>query len=483
MGKKSGKGSFRGVPFLIEEQQDISGGRRLVQFEYPLRDDGLTEDLGLKLRSYHVSCLVIGDDYLKQAEKLIEALEKPDEGELKHPYFGTKNVRVEDYKTTYSTSEQRIVRFEMTFIPAINEIAPLAKKDTLFGVLSQYAEALNALADEFAEMIEAALDFLDELTAPIFEVVDAFLGLIETVFEGVHTLLGAGMDFKNRLMSVKNRVDVLIKTPKLLARELQALVKFSVQTGVMQSNTSHRQSQYGGLTVAKQQMAHKQSAVEIKRVFVQLTTMIDSVQVQQHKLQGRYDELRRSDLSSLTLSRKQRQPLGVALSRIFNLQSKQSVVASLQAKTQFIFLRLMQASLVLEYGNAIARAVNLSSQISSTQTEGIVPYAIESKQDVQRYMAEMDAQLETLIFALADNEQWQSYEALEQYRLALLTDLRIRGERLANVQTVTLKDTQPALVVEFNANGNAKGWERFTLRNHIRHPLFCLGGTEMEVLQ
>lgn len=215
----------------------------------------------------------------------------------------------------------------------------------------------------------------------------------------------------------------------------------------------------------------------------QLTAMIDGVQAQQAKLQHRYDELRHSDLSSLTLSQKQHQPLGVALSRIFNLQSKQSVVASLQAKAQFIFLRLMQASLVLEYGNAIAQAVNFSRQISNTQTEGIMPYAIESKQDMQRYTAEIDGQLETLIFALADNEQWQSYEALEQYRLALLNDLRTRGEQLANSQKLTLKDTQPALVVEFNANGNAKGWERFTLRNHIRHPLFCLGGTEMEVLQ
>ena len=85
MRQKSGKGSFRGVPFLIEDEQGMDGGRRLVRYEYPLRDDGMTEDLGLRLRNYHISCLVIGDDHVKQAEKLIEALEKPGTGTLKHP--------------------------------------------------------------------------------------------------------------------------------------------------------------------------------------------------------------------------------------------------------------------------------------------------------------------------------------------------------------------------------------------------------------
>lgn len=40
MRQKSGKGSFRGVPFLIEDEQGMDGGRRLVRYEYPLRDDG-----------------------------------------------------------------------------------------------------------------------------------------------------------------------------------------------------------------------------------------------------------------------------------------------------------------------------------------------------------------------------------------------------------------------------------------------------------
>lgn len=483
MRRISGKGSFRGIPFLLEDQQDLSGGRRLVQFEYPLRDDGLTEDLGLKLRNYHVSCLVIGDDYIQQAEKLIEALEQPDVGELKHPYFGTKNVRVEDYKTTYSTSEQRIARFDITFIPAINEIAPLAQKDTKFAALSQYAATLDALADEFGSMLEAVLILLDELIVPTFALSDVFLDLIDSVFEGGNTPLNSVSEYKYHLMNVKNRISLLVKSPQKLAKALQKLVKLSTQTDVGQSHLLRTQTQYAGLMLTQQTEHKTQSAVELKRHFVRSNAMQSNIQRQQATLQQCGEELRTSVLLQLAQSRKQYQPIGLTLTRL-NWQSTQNLDECLQAKAQYLFMRLIQVTFALEYGNAIMQAVSLSSTSHNIKAlEGMMPTAVESKADVQCYMADIDEQLETLVLALADNEQWQSYDALEQYRLALLNDLRTRGERLANSQKLILKDTQPALVVEFNANGNAKGWERLSLRNHIRHPLFCLGGTEMEVLQ
>lgn len=64
------------MAFLIEDEQGINGGRRLVKHEYPLREEGLTEDLGRRLRAYYVRCLVVGDDHIEQAERLIKALEK-----------------------------------------------------------------------------------------------------------------------------------------------------------------------------------------------------------------------------------------------------------------------------------------------------------------------------------------------------------------------------------------------------------------------
>ena len=473
MRQKSGKGSFRGVPFLIEEEQGMEGGRRLVRYEYPLRDDGLTEDLGLRLRNYHISCLVIGDDHVKQAEKLIEALEKPGAGTLKHPYFGTKEVRVDDYKAVYSTGHLRVTRFDISFIPAVNEIAPLAKKDSLFGVLNQYADALNALADEFAEMIEGVLDFIDELTAPIFNLVDSFIGLIETVFDGIGAVLAVGSEFKNRVMGFKNRLSTLIRTPQLFAKELQSLVQFGGQGVAVSASGRVVNRYYGGLQVATAIPAEYslKNAVDTQRVFVQMSALSDAMNQAKTKLQQRQLEMPKSVLENLRDGKMNQQ----SISRNVMVQyGMTNILNALQAKAQFVFLRLMQTTLVVEYGKAIAQAITI-------RTKGD-PSTIESRADVQRYLRDIDEQLEQTIFDCADHEQWQSYEALEQFRLALLLDLRARGELLAESKMVDLTDTQPALVVTFNETGKAKGWERVVRRNQIRHPLFCLGGSQVEVL-
>ena len=83
----------------------------------------------------------------------------------------------------------------------------------------------------------------------------------------------------------------------------------------------------------------------------------------------------------------------------------------------------------------------------------------------------------------ADAGQLSGYAALADYRSAVFEDLRVRSERLPNTATVTLIDTFPALVIEHQYTGNATTWKRLALRNGIKHPLFCLGGTEIEVLQ
>lgn len=151
-------------------------------------------------------------------------------------------------------------------------------------------------------------------------------------------------------------------------------------------------------------------------------------------------------------------------------------------KTTFLLKRLVLSTLAVEYGKAISDAVT-ESVAQKTVTEETIATLIESKTDVQRYIAEVDEQLEAVILDNADAEQWTSYAALEQYRLTLMRDLQIRGERLANAIEVKLNDTYPAILLEYRHTGNSKTWKRLALRNGISHPLFCLGGTTLEVLQ
>ncbi|HEA3290672.1 TPA: DNA circularization protein, partial [Pasteurella multocida] len=65
----------------------------------------------------------------------------------------------------------------------------------------------------------------------------------------------------------------------------------------------------------------------------------------------------------------------------------------------------------------------------------------------------------------------------------VISDLRTRGEQLANIKSVRLTDTFPAVVVQYQYSGKSQKWQQLAQRNAITHPLFCIGGNEIEVLQ
>lgn len=454
MSKITGKGSFRGVPFLIEDEQGQNGGRRIVTHEYPLRNDGLTEDLGKRMRNYSVSCLVIGDDHIAQAEALVDALEADGPGTLKHPYFGSIEVEVDDYRLRHSTTYQRVTRFDINFVPAQENNAPEITEDTAYSVLQEYETVLDRLADEFADSIGNVSGFINSMVDnPLFRLADTTTGFISTVFEGVANTVSGLTEMKDKALSIKNNLYGLLLTPKVLAKELQALTRLNVK-----------------------------SVVNAQRQFVQHIVITDSIDTALSNLTSGKLEITKSTLDEMVAAKTNNVNETDILSRQFSNLHEQEVFDALMNKTTFLLKRLVLSTLAVEYGKAISDAVT-ESVAQKSVTEDTVAGLIESKADVKRYIADVDAQLENVILDNADAEQWTSYQALEAYRLTLLKDLRVRGERLANASEITLKDTYPAVSLEYRHTGNAKSWKRLALRNGISHPLFCLGGTTIEVLQ
>ena len=64
--------SFRGVPFLLDDDEGTFG-RRVQVHEYPQRDKPFTEDLGRATRRISINAYLVGDDYDEQRNKLIGA--------------------------------------------------------------------------------------------------------------------------------------------------------------------------------------------------------------------------------------------------------------------------------------------------------------------------------------------------------------------------------------------------------------------------
>ncbi|MGL5800869.1 MAG: DNA circularization protein, partial [Plesiomonas sp.] len=86
--------SFRGVPFLVDDEE-TGFGRRTQNHEFPNRDKNYAEDLGRESRTPQLTAYLIGPDYMDQRDRLIEALEKAGPGELVNPFYGLMTVSVD----------------------------------------------------------------------------------------------------------------------------------------------------------------------------------------------------------------------------------------------------------------------------------------------------------------------------------------------------------------------------------------------------
>lgn len=197
--------SFRGISFFVPSHE-LSGGRRLVTHEYPLRDEPYTEDLGLKAKRFSVEAYVVGDDYMNARDSLIEALNKNGEGELVHPYLGSITVQCDSYSMNESDSEGRMARFSMQFVESGESKYPSESND----YIADAEEAAGALDDAAAESFA---DSFDVSSLPEFISLDALKDL--NAFFGK-----IGLDIAN--------VQSFFSTPLSLARSIQGL--FSIFT-------------------------------------------------------------------------------------------------------------------------------------------------------------------------------------------------------------------------------------------------------------
>lgn len=83
--------SLRGVPFHVVGAEG-EFGRRTQVHEYPQRDKPYAEDLGRATRGIRVEALLVGLDYIDQANAFIAAVEAPGPATLVHPWLGTMQV-------------------------------------------------------------------------------------------------------------------------------------------------------------------------------------------------------------------------------------------------------------------------------------------------------------------------------------------------------------------------------------------------------
>lgn len=152
--------SFRGAGFLVTDHS-ADGGRRVAEFEYPLRDTGFTEDLGRSTPRWSITGYVLGDDYFTARDALVAACQDSgDKGTLVHPYLGEKQARCVTIRYRESTKEGRVCTFDLVFVDAGEEASPTARTDTLGQVISTAKRVLTLAKTAYAIVTAARGDLL-----------------------------------------------------------------------------------------------------------------------------------------------------------------------------------------------------------------------------------------------------------------------------------------------------------------------------------
>ena len=152
-------GSYRGAAFHVE-RADTQGGRRWLVHEYPRRDRPYSEDMGRKPKEWRLAFFVAGDDYDRQRNALIEALDEPGAATLVHPYLGSFSAVATDVRWSESTRNGGVCTFQVTFVESGLEAYPATTLDT--------RREVNQAADAFeTSLLE---DFIDQWS------VDGLLG-------------------------------------------------------------------------------------------------------------------------------------------------------------------------------------------------------------------------------------------------------------------------------------------------------------------
>jgi hypothetical protein len=111
------RASFRGASFFVDE---ASGeyGRRWADHEYPGRDTPYAEDLGRSQRVWRFTGYVLGDRYVAERDRLLQACEMAGPGELVHPTIGAVQAACRSVSFTEERERGRICTLTFEFAEA-----------------------------------------------------------------------------------------------------------------------------------------------------------------------------------------------------------------------------------------------------------------------------------------------------------------------------------------------------------------------------
>ncbi|WP_048797116.1 MULTISPECIES: DNA circularization protein [Serratia] len=472
MKQPDGKGSFRGVPFLVFKEQHERGGRNVVKREYPLRESGGADDVGPQLPEFTFTVLVMGNDCQKQRQTLRDALRQPGAGELVHPDYGTLNVLIAQFESRYDVAEQRAVEFTLTVVPQADDTAPAEKKDTA-GLLARAGNgALGGVFDTLSQKWAVVRDALHDAEAMMQAVSDQ-IDAIEDAIDDLGIMQDISV-FAGTLAELKGNIGSLITQPGRMAQQMAGL--FAGMVALPQTPS---------LSLLKKNAPSPTPSSQLNSVEAQQNQAIAAQSA--GLVYATMEDLR----DTLQQQNAQRDMTGLTATTQSNIRLLQDTVATAvvvtrtQMASQLLTAAVARVSLAQRAQPSVAGSTALSAANAAAPDALLLNAGVplmESADDVTSVADDLAAELDSQVFALSTAGYFPASMQVRDLRLALVDDLTTRGVALPGLARVSVRTTEPALVTLYRATGSSLAWQRFVRRNAITDPLFVPGGDTVEVI-
>ena len=420
--------SFRGVSFWVESS-DLSVGRRTVTHQYPQRDEPFTEDLGRAAREYRFSAFVLGEDYIEQAKKLREALEKPGAATLVHPEFGEIQVVAQPGASMSFSQSMRRANFSLAFVEAGLNAFPSPE-----GASQQ---ASRAAADQVSEA--AADSFEDSLTLDDIEdfVQDALNGdLLDALDIISNSEIAKVLGFADRVSDLANDAISLVRGgPKAFATKLMGALGLS-----------------------------------------RLATTVAGWQRVGKSLCALADDLRGDDDEPVYSTVKPRSAEVIESNRkaVYSLCRQAVLVQAVGVSTLIgtdVDSTVASSSILPDEGEAVVDADSGATEVGTVTSSG----AFSSSPTIS-YDEMLEAReriVGRLEEEMLDVEDDRVFMALREAATAVSKDLSSRAEEQARLYDYDAGAVLPSCVTAMELYGDATRAQEIVVRNGVTNPLFC----------
>lgn len=215
------RASFNGVPFLIKKAT-TTGGRKLAKHEFVNSNKRVEEDLGLNNRTFTITGIINGFDYLTKRNNLLRELELDGQGLLQHPLYGRRKVTPLPYSIAEDLRKAGMAVITMKFSETVAQSQPLPNSFFSNALAERLAAALLALLRAlFAEKykLPSGADNFGDAISQNINTGNFFQGALNSEGQRENTA-----EYTKALDSYNTNIVAAVNDPESLAASVSDLV-------------------------------------------------------------------------------------------------------------------------------------------------------------------------------------------------------------------------------------------------------------------